>query len=106
MKGVDIVVKGSAGHMSAFMAQSGNLVILGDTGEALGDSLYEAKIFVRGTPASLGADCEQKAMTQPDLDLLAGLLAKAGVTAEPGDFKLYGSARNLYHFHVDHAGAY
>ena len=48
MKGIDIVVHGSIGHMSAFMAQSGNLVVLGDAGDALGDSLYEARLFVRG----------------------------------------------------------
>ena len=42
MKGVDIVVEGSIGPMSAFMAQSGNLVVLGDAGDALGDSIYEA----------------------------------------------------------------
>ena len=49
MKGIDIVVKGSVGHMSAFMAQAGNLVVLGDAGDALGDSIYEARLFVRGT---------------------------------------------------------
>jgi glutamate synthase domain-containing protein 3 len=48
MKGIDIVVHGNVGHMSAFMAQSGSLVVLGDAGEALGDSLYEARLFVRG----------------------------------------------------------
>ncbi len=106
MKGIDIVVKGSVGHMSAFMAQSGNLVILGDAGEALGDSLYEAKIFCAGTPASLGADCEEKPMTEADTALLYGLLKRAGVMADAAKFKLYGSARTLYHFHVDNAGAY
>ena len=35
MKGVDIVVFGSVGHMSAFMAQSGNLMILGDADDGL-----------------------------------------------------------------------
>ena len=34
MKGVNIVVQGSIGHMSAFMGQSGNLVVLGDAGDA------------------------------------------------------------------------
>ena len=48
MKGIDIVVHGNIGHMSAFMAQSGNLVVLGDAGDALGDSIYEARLFVRG----------------------------------------------------------
>jgi glutamate synthase domain-containing protein 3 len=106
MKGIDIVVKGSVGHMSAFMAQSGNLVILGDAGEALGDSLYEAKIFVQGNVASLGADCEEKPMTEEARAILANLLQQAGSDADPENFKLYGSARTLYHFHVDNAGAY
>lgn len=106
MKGVDIVVKGNVGHMSAFMAQSGNLVICGDAGEALGNSLYEARLFVKGKVASLGADCEVKEMTQEDKTILAGLLAKAGVDAKPEEFTRYGSARKLYNFHVDNAGAY
>jgi glutamate synthase domain-containing protein 3 len=106
MKGIDIVVKGSVGHMSAFMAQSGNLVILGDAGEALGDSLYEAKIFVRGAVASLGADCEEKPMTPEDRAMLVDLLRRAGSPADASGFRLYGSARTLYHFHVDNAGAY
>lgn len=106
MKGVDIVVKGSVGHMSAFMAQSGNLVILGDAGEALGDSLYEAKLFVRGSVASLGADCEEKPMTPEQKSELTELLRRAGASADANHFRLYGSARSLYHFHVDNAGAY
>ena len=36
MKGIDIVVHGNIGHMSAFMAQSGTLVVCGDAGDALG----------------------------------------------------------------------
>ncbi|GBQ58968.1 GltB/FmdC/FwdC-like GXGXG domain-containing protein [Komagataeibacter swingsii] len=107
MKGIDIVVRGSVGHMSAFMAQSGTLVVCGDAGEALGDSLYEAKIFVRGEVRSLGADCEEKDMTAQDTVLLQSLLDSAGITGYPaGSFRLYGSARRLYHFHVDNAAAY
>ncbi len=106
MKGIDIVVHGSIGHMSAFMAQSGNLVVLGDAGDALGDSLYEARLFVRGTVKSLGADCVEKPMRPEHMDLLAGLLAKAGADARPDEFRRYGSARTLYNFHVDNAAAY
>ena len=51
MKGVDIVVRGSVGHMSAFMAQAGHLVVCGDAGPDLGDSLYEAVLYVRGRVA-------------------------------------------------------
>ncbi|MGV8936727.1 MAG: protein GlxC [Allorhizobium sp.] len=107
MKGIDIVVKGSIGHMSAFMAQSGNLVVLGDAGDALGDSLYEARLFVRGTVKSCGADCIEKEMRPEHLEILSALLAKAGVTdVSPQEFKRYGSARTLYNFNIDNADAY
>ena len=108
MKGIDIVVHGSIGHMSAFMAQSGNLVVLGDAGDALGDSLYEARLFVRGSVKSLGADCIEKEMRPEHLALLADLLARgeADHLAKPEEFKRYGSARKLYTFNIDNAAAY
>ncbi|MEM6891136.1 MAG: GXGXG domain-containing protein [Pseudomonadota bacterium] len=103
MKGIDIVVHGNIGHMSAFMAQSGTLVVCGDAGEALGDSLYEAQIFVRGDVKSLGADCVEKEMRPEHLEKLGDLLAQAGAEAKPGEFRRYGSARQLYHFDIDNA---
>jgi glutamate synthase domain-containing protein 3 len=108
MKGIDIVVKGSVGHMSAFMAQAGNLVVLGDTGEALGDSIYEARLYVRGSPKSLGADCIEKPLREEHRKDLRRLLdsAKLGGEVDVAEFKRYGSARNLYHFHIDNLGSY
>ena len=108
MKGIDIVVHGNIGHMSAFMAQSGNMVVLGDAGEALGDSLYEARLFVRGSVKSLGADCIEKEMRPEHLALLADLLKRgeADGKAKPEEFKRYGSARKLYTFNIDNASSY
>ena len=106
LRGLDIVVKGSVGHMSAFMAQAGNIVVLGDTGDAFGDSLYEAKLFVRGAVKSLGADCIEKEMRDEHKANLRQLLDAAGADADVSEFKRYGSARKLYHFHVDNAGQY
>ena len=106
MKGIDIVVKGDIGAMSAFMAQAGNLVVLGGAGENLGDSIYEARLFVRGPVKSLGADCIEKEPTPDDRKILNDVLTRARVEAKPEDFRLYGSARTLYHFHVDNAGSY
>ena len=106
MKGIDIVVHGNIGHMSAFMAQSGNLVVLGDAGDALGDSLYEARVFVRGAVRSLGADCIEKEVRPEHLEILADLLEKAGADARPEEFRRYGSARKLYNFNIDNADAY
>src|SRR5271170_659157 len=82
MKGIDIVVKGSVGHLSAFMGQAGNLVVLGDAGEALGDSIYEARLFVRGNVESLGADCIEKPLDESHRVELAKLLGAAGLNGE------------------------
>jgi glutamate synthase domain-containing protein 3 len=107
MKGIDIVVKGSVGHLSAFMAQAGNLVVLGDAGEALGDSIYEACLYVRGAARSLGADCIEKPMTDAHKAKLRGLLNAAQVPdADASAFRRYGSARKLYNFHIDNVGSY
>jgi len=108
MKGIDILVKGSIGAMSAFMAQAGCLVVLGDAGDALGDSIYEATIFVRGEVKSLGTDCIEKPMTSDDRQRLADVLRRGGLNGEAGvgDFRMYGSARRLYHFHIDNIASY
>jgi glutamate synthase domain-containing protein 3 len=106
MKGIDVVVGGSVGHMSAFMAQRGSLVVCGDAGEALGDSIYEARLYVRGSVASLGADCVEKEMRHEHVAQVSSLLDAAGIDADAGDFRRYGSARRLYNFEIDNAGAY
>lgn len=108
LKGADIVVKGNIGHLSAFMAQTGRLVVFGDAGESLGDSLYEARIYVRGEVASLGTDCIQKEMRDEHIKELADLLEASGeaVNVDASEFKRYGSARKLYNFKIDNVGAY
>ena len=107
MKGVEIVVRGSVGHLSAFMAQSGCLVVCGDAGDALGDSIYEARLYVRGGVAGLGADCVEKEMRDEHVAQVTDLLARAGFDdIDPRTFRRYGSARRLYNFTIDNAGAY
>ncbi len=108
LKGADIVVKGGVGHLSAFMAQAGTLTVLGDAGESLGDSIYEAHLYVRGQIASLGADCIEKPMRDANRAELFGKLSEAGLAGEVdvSEFRRYGSARTLYRFHVDHAASY
>jgi methylamine---glutamate N-methyltransferase subunit B len=107
MKGVDIVVRGDVGHMSAFMAQTGRLVVCGDAGDALGDSIYETHIYVRGRVAGLGADCIEKELREHHVAELRDLLRRAGIDdADPAEFRRYGSARRLYNFSIDNAEAY
>ena len=101
MKGIEIVVGGRVGDFSAFMAQAGTLVVCGDAGDALGDSLYEAVIYVRGKIKSLGADARVEPMTEQDYDKLGVLLKRAGFNHDPKEFKRVASARSLYHWNAD-----
>jgi glutamate synthase domain-containing protein 3 len=101
LKGGEIVVGGNVGHMSAFMAQAGVIVVCGDAGPGLGDSLYEAVIYVKGAIASLGADAQQEAMTEGDLMRVARLLDQAGFRHDPRAFKRVASARTLYHWNSE-----
>ena len=89
------------------MAQSGNLVICGDAGDALGDSIYEARLFVAGDVKSLGADCIEKEMRPEHIKILEDLLERGEVKKlKAKDFKRYGSARKLYNFNIDNVDAY
>jgi glutamate synthase domain-containing protein 3 len=101
LKGGDIVVGGSVGSFSAFMAQAGRIVICGDAGDALGDSLYEAVIYVRGKVRSLGADARFEPMTDFDCESLGKLLGEAGFSHDPAEFRRIASAKSLYHWHAD-----
>jgi glutamate synthase domain-containing protein 3 len=101
LKGADIVVGGDVGSFSAFMAQAGRLVVCGDAGDGLGDSLYEAVIYVRGRVRSLGADARIEPMTERDHAIVRELLEVAGIAHSPGDFKRIASARSLYHWNAD-----
>ena len=67
-------------------------MVCGAAGESLGDSIYEARLYVRGTVASLGADCVEKEMRADHRAELADLLAAAGLGHDPAEFRRYGSA--------------
>lgn len=101
MKGCEIVVGGSVGHFSAFMAQAGTMLVCGDAGPNLGDSLYEAVIYVRGTIHSLGADAQEEEMQSADIEAVTRLLSAAEMEFSPQEFKKVASARSLYHWNAD-----
>lgn len=101
MKGIDIVVGGSVGDYSAFMAQAGRIVVCGDAGDALGDSLYEAVIYVRGKVKSFGADAHEEPMKDGDYAAVKQLLGEAGLNHEPREFRRVASMRSLYNWNAD-----
>ena len=53
--------------MTGFMAQKGTIIILGDAGEALADSMYEAQVFVAGEITDLGNDAVVEEPTAEEL---------------------------------------
>ena len=90
------------------MAQKGRLVVCGDAGEALGDSIYEARLYVRGSGARRSAPTASRRSCAPSTSPSCAALLDAGrdVDVDPAEFRRYGSARRLYTFDVDNAGAY
>ena len=101
MKGADIIVAGDVGSFSAFMAQAGRLLVCGNAGDGLGDSLYETVIYVRGDIRSLGADARIEPMGSSDHSAVRDLLDAADLTHSSEEFKRVASARSLYHWNAD-----
>ncbi len=104
MKGIDIVVGGDIGPMSAFMAQAGRLVVCGD---ALGDSIYEARLYVRGgvSPRS-GPTAWRSRCATSTAPSWRSCSPPPGSTTTRAGFRRYGSARRLYHFAAGNSASY
>jgi glutamate synthase domain-containing protein 3 len=77
--------------------QKGRIVICGDAGEALADSMYEGVVFVGGRIAALGNDAVVEAAT-PEDELALRELLEAHKVPGPGVFKKVVSGRKLWNF--------
>ena len=84
MKGGTIIVGGRTGAFSGFMMQRGRMVVLGDAGTNLGDSMYDGTIYVGGKIASLGVDAVESEMTALDVQWLERKLEVYGLEAPNG----------------------
>src|SRR5262252_1671269 len=84
MKGVTIIVGGRTGAFSGFMMQRGRMVILGDAGKNLGDSMYDGIIYVGGNIESLVVDAVDAEMTESDVSWLTRKLKMYGLDAPRG----------------------
>jgi glutamate synthase domain-containing protein 3 len=107
MKGIDIVVHGNIGTCPPSWRRRATSSCCGDAGEALGDSLYEARLFVRGKVKSLGCRLHREgdAARTPGT---SGGPAGGAECDKPNrkSSRRYGSARKLYNFNIDNADAY
>jgi glutamate synthase domain-containing protein 3 len=99
LKGGNILVAGDVGHMSGFMAQAGCMLIGGDAGDGLGDSLYEAVIYVAGKVKSLGSDARIEDLTESDIADVNRLVELSSFDhIVPQDVTRIASAKELYNF--------
>lgn len=96
-KGGTIIVGGNAGLLTGFMMQRGRQIICGNVGPGLGDSMYDGAIFVGGSVASLGVDCEEAEVTPDDEEVLASKLGNYGVE-HPDVFRKFVCARKLWNY--------
>lgn len=107
LKGADVCVAGDVGDFSAFMAQAGTLLVGGNAGEALGDSLYEAVIYVAGSVKSLGSDARVEELSATDIATVTELCTRSGFThIDPAGVTRIASARQLYNFDAVKAHRY
>jgi methylamine---glutamate N-methyltransferase subunit B len=91
-------VGGSVGYMSGFMMQAGRLIVCGDAGDGIGDSMYEGTVYVGGSIHSLGADCVEAKLTGADRELLESELSPHGIDAGGHDWKKLVAGRKLWNF--------
>ena len=107
LKGGTLLVAGDVGHMSGFMAQAGVLLVGGDAHEALGDSLYEAVVYVAGRIASLGADARVEELDDDDVIRVKELVDLGGFDhVDAQNVTRVASARELYTFEALKAQRY
>ena len=93
--------------MTGFMAQAGTILVGGSAGPALGDSLFEAVIYVGGAIASLGTDAREEELTDDDVLRVKRLVACTGLDhIDPARVRRVASAKQLYHFSTDNHATY
>ena len=83
------------------------MVVCGDAGHGLGDSIYEARLYVRGeVHGPLGADCVEKPMRAEHLAEPPCSSARPGSAMTRPSSAGSAPPATLYHFHAHNSGAY
>src|SRR5262249_52027406 len=96
-KGGLLVIGGGCGYMTGFMMQRGTIIVCGDAGEALADSMYEGVVFVGGAVAELGNDAVVAEPTPTELREIRATLERYAVPA-PTAFRKVVSGRKLWNY--------
>jgi glutamate synthase domain-containing protein 3 len=105
-KGGDIVIEGNAGYSCAFMGHHGRLIVLGDTADAAGDSLWGGSVWVAGKIGGLGVDTKVVEPEAAELAEVEALLGGLDLAAAGRDWKKIVSGQQLWHFQSRSAKAW
>ncbi len=99
MKGGLIAIGGNAGYLTGFIAQKGQMIICGDVGDAVGDSMYESLIYVGGKVSSVGTDARIAEVTEAEKKWLAETTERLKLKVKKGtSWEKIESMKTLYHF--------
>jgi glutamate synthase domain-containing protein 3 len=82
------------------MMQRGRMVILGDAGKNLGDSMYDGTIYVGGKIAGLGVDAVAAELTELETQWLERKLKMYGLAAPRGvkNLQKIAAGRQLWNY--------
>ena len=105
MKGGDIVVEGAVGYLTGFMAHTGRIIVLGEAGDACGDSLWGGEVWVGGAIKSLGVDSKVIEPEPEEVEAVAKTFFGSGITGT-FEWKKIVSAEKLWHFESRDASAW
>jgi glutamate synthase domain-containing protein 3 len=83
--------------MTGFMMQRGTIVVCGDAGEAIADSMYEGVVYVGGEVAAPGNDTVVSGATPEERAEVRAILARYGVRG-PDAFRKIVSGRKLWNY--------
>ena len=83
--GEDVIwCEGDTGALSGFMMQRGRMVVCGNAGKNLGDSMYDGTIYIGGEIKSLGVDAVEAELTDLDKAWLTRKLTQYGLVPDKG----------------------
>ena len=84
MKGGTIIVGGGTGALSGFMMQRGRMIVCGNAGKDLGDSMYDGVIYTGGEIRSLGVDAVTAELTELEKSWLTRKLTQYELLPDQG----------------------
>ena len=79
------------------MLQRGRMILCGDVGPGLGDSMYDGTIYVGGKVKSLGIDCVPGEWTDADTELIERKFRIYDLGSPP-EFQKFVCGKKLYNY--------